>query len=105
METFERFKKNRAFERRYLSALKTCEDFDIVVEVGYAEEQGRPLTVKQLLLLKLGSPSTIRRRLAHLRQAGVIRQRRAPDDSRVALLELDGSVHRTFRHYVRLASN
>lgn len=104
MKTFERLKKIRAFERRNLQALKTCEDFDIVIEVGHAEELGKPLTVKQLLLLKLGSPSTIRRRLNHLKQAGVIRQKRSPDDSRVALLELDGSIHRTFHHYVRLSA-
>jgi hypothetical protein len=46
---FTGLKQIRKFERRQLPFLKSIVDFDVVIEIGYAEEQGQPLTLKQLV--------------------------------------------------------
>jgi len=53
MKIFTGLKKIREFERRQLSFLKSIVDFDIVIDIGYAEEQEQPLTLKRLLLLNI----------------------------------------------------
>ena len=40
MKLFTGLRKIREFERRQLPFLKSVVDFDIVIEIGYAEEQG-----------------------------------------------------------------
>jgi hypothetical protein len=45
MKLFTGLKKIREFERRQLPFLKSVFDFDIVIEIGYAEEQGQLLTL------------------------------------------------------------
>ena len=67
--------KIRDFERRQLPFLKTVVDFDIVIEIGYAEEQGQSLTLKQLFLLNLSSRTTVRRKLATCRSGSTVRCR------------------------------
>jgi len=66
MKLFAGLKRIREFERRQLPFLKSVIDFDIIIEIGYAEEQGQPLTLKQLFLLEFGSRTTVRRKLAKL---------------------------------------
>ncbi len=53
MKLFTGLKKIREFEKQQLPFLKSVVDFDIVIEIGYAEEQGQPLTLKQLFLLNI----------------------------------------------------
>ncbi len=53
MKLFTGLKKIREYERQQLPFLKSVVDFDIVIEIGYAEEQGQPLTLKQLFLLNV----------------------------------------------------
>ena|SRR6266481_6147017 len=77
MKLFAALRKIREFERLELPFLKSLIDFDIVIEIGYAEEQKQPLTPKQLFLLKLGSLTTVRRRLAKLIAQGIITRRSA----------------------------
>jgi hypothetical protein len=48
MKLFAGLKKFSDYERLPLPFVKSLFDFDIVVEIGLAEEQGRPLTLKQL---------------------------------------------------------
>ena len=52
MKLFTGLKKIREFERLRLPFVKSIFDFDIVIEIGYAEEQGEPLTLKQLFLFE-----------------------------------------------------
>ena len=66
MKLFTGLRKIREFERLQLPFLKSVIDFDIVIEIGYAEEEGHPLTLKQLFLLKVSSRTTVRRKLAKL---------------------------------------
>lgn len=66
-------------------------DMDILIEIGYAEEQEHPLTLKQVLLLNLSSRTTVRRRLARLLEQGVVRRRKNANDQRSSLLTVSAS--------------
>ncbi len=74
-------------------------DLDILIEIGYAEEQERPLTLKQVLLLNLSSRTTVRRRLASLLEQGVIRRRKNAKDQRSSLLTISSSSAKLFGKY------
>ena len=91
MKLFTGLKKIREFERRQLPFLKSVFDFDIVIEIGYAEEQGQPLTLKQLFLLNLSSRTTVRRKLAKLIERGIIIRRKHANDHRASLLMISPS--------------
>jgi len=86
MKLFTGLKKIRAFERQQLPFLNSVMDFDIVIEIGYAEEQGQSLTLKQLFLLNFGSHTTVRRKLAKLIEQGIIIRRKHANDHRASLL-------------------
>ena len=88
MKLFTGLKKIREFERLQLPFLKSVVDFDIVIEIGYAEEQGQPLTLKQLFLLKISSRTTVRRKLARLIEQGIVTRRKHANDNRASLLTI-----------------
>jgi DNA-binding MarR family transcriptional regulator len=88
MKLFAALRKIRQFERLKLPFIKALIDFDIIIEIGYAAEQGQPLTPKQLFLLKLGSLTTVRRRLAKLVEAGIVVRRPNAEDRRSAFLAI-----------------
>jgi hypothetical protein len=85
----------REFERRHLPFLRTLEDCDLVCEIGYRQARGRPLTLKELMLLGLGSVPTMQRRLRRLRQLKVIVQYRCATDRRAVELVLSPKVVKT----------
>lgn len=91
MQLFTGLKKIREFERLQLPFLKSVADFDIVIEIGYAEEQGQPLTLKQLFLLNLSSRTTVRRKLARLIEQGIVIRRKHANDNRANLLVISSS--------------
>ena len=91
MKLFTGLRKIREFERLQLPFFKSIADFDIVIEIGYAEEQGQPLTLKQLFLLNISSRSTLRRKLARLIEEGVIIRRKHALDQRASLLIISHS--------------
>jgi len=99
MSLFAGLKKIREFERAQLPFLKSLLDFDIVVEIGYAEEQEQPLTLKRLFLLNIGSRTTVRRRLTKLIEQGVITRRRHAADGRAAVLTVSATSLKTFGKY------
>ena len=72
MKLFAGLKKIREFEKLQLSFLNSVFDFDIVIEIGYHEEMGHPLTMKQLFLLEICPRSTVRRKLGKLIDQGVV---------------------------------
>ena len=86
MKLFTGLKQIREFERRQLPFLKSVIDFDIVIEIGYAEEQEQALTLKQLFLLELSSRTTVRRKLARLIEQGMVIRRKHANDQRATLL-------------------
>jgi DNA-binding MarR family transcriptional regulator len=91
MKLFAALRKIREFERLQLPFLKTVIDFDIVIEIGYAEEEGKPLTLKQLFLLNISSRTTVRRRLARLIEQGIVVRRKKPKDNRTTILTISPS--------------
>lgn len=99
MKLFEALRKMREFEKQQLPFLGSMVDFDIVVEIGYAEEQQQPLTLKQLLLLNLSSRTTARRRLAKLIEAGIVRRQKNANDQRSSLLTLSSSSLKLLEKY------
>ena len=86
MKLFTGLKKIREFERQQLPFLKSIVDFDIVIEIGYAQEQGQPLTLKHLFLLNIRSRTTVRRKLAKLIEQGMVMRRKHANDHRASLL-------------------
>jgi DNA-binding MarR family transcriptional regulator len=86
MKLFTGLKKIREFERQQLPFLKSIVEFDIVIEIGYAEEQGQPLTLKQLFLLQIRARTTVRRKLARLIDQGIVVRRKHAKDLRASLL-------------------
>jgi DNA-binding MarR family transcriptional regulator len=100
MKLFTGLKKIREFERLQLPFLKSVIDFDILVEVGYATEQGQPLTLKQLFLLNVSSRTTVRRKLAKLIDQGIISRRKHANDQRASLLIISASTVKLLAKYV-----
>ena len=99
MKLFAALRHIREFERAQFPFLKSIIDFDLVIEIGYAEEMGQPLTQKQVLLLNLSSRTTVRRRLAALIAKGVVRRRKNAHDLRSSLLHVAPSSHKLFGKY------
>jgi len=97
-----RLRAMRAFERRHLHCLKSIEDLDLVCEIGHHQGNHRPLTLKQVYLLGIGSVPTIQRRLRHLRHAGCVQQRRGEGDRRTMELTLSPRLVRVFGRYAAL---
>ena len=99
MKLFTGLKKIREFERQQLPFLRSVVDFDIIIEIGYAEEQGQPLTLKQLFLLDIRARSTVRRKLARLIEQGVVIRRKLVNDHRSSLLVISASSIKLLSQY------
>ena len=91
MQLFAGLRRMREFERLQLSFMKSLIDFDIIIEIGYGNEQNQPLTPKQLFLLNLSSVTTVRRRLVMLTKQGIIKRRTNPNDRRSTTLSISSS--------------
>lgn len=85
---FSALRELRAFERQALPHLRTLQEHDLLCEIGYRQAIGKPLCVKEALLLSPGSPAKLQRRLRRLQQSHVIEVGRAAADRRMAELKL-----------------
>jgi DNA-binding MarR family transcriptional regulator len=99
MKLFTGLKKIREFEKQQLPFLKSIADFDIVIEIGYAEEQEQTLTLKQLFLLNIRSRTTVRRKLRRLIDQGIVIRRKHASDHRSSLLTISVSTVRLLTKY------
>lgn len=99
MKLFSGLKKIRELQRTQLPFLQSLLDLDIIIEIGYAEESDRPLTLKQLFLLNIGSRTTVRRRLERLIEQGIIARQRNTLDQRSAFLTISSSSQKVFTKY------
>jgi hypothetical protein len=91
MKLFATLRKIREFERLQLPFIASLIDYDLIIEVGYAQEEKKPLTPKQLFLLNVSSMSTVRRRLAKLTERGIVIRRTNANDHRSDILTLSPS--------------
>jgi DNA-binding MarR family transcriptional regulator len=72
----------REFERNELHFIGSLEDLDLVWAIGYGQQTGSPLGLKELLDGKYGAPKTVQRRLDRLRRLRIIDVRRCERDAR-----------------------
>ena len=86
MKLFAGLRKLRDFEKTQLPFLKSVSDLDIIIEIGYGEERGHPITLKQLFLVNICSRNTVRRKLVTLIDQGIVIRRKAAHDQRASLL-------------------
>lgn len=96
MKIFEKLNSIRAYQRAHLQFLESLEDYDIVCEIGAAQESGKFMTAKQLLLCGLGAPATLRRRLERMVKMGIVTKRRNLHDGRMAELRLAPDILRSY---------
>jgi hypothetical protein len=99
MKLFAGLRKIREYQRGQLPFLKSLVEFDIVVEIGYAEERGDPITFKQLSLLNICSRTTMRRKLAHLIEQEVVLRNKNANDRRAGILVVAPGTLRLLTRY------
>lgn len=94
MTPFKKFKKIKSVLSE-IPGIRTYKDFDILIEIGYHQEEGCPLTLKQLMLLEIASRATVRRYLKHLIRDGMVEKFESSNDQRSVILLLSSSTART----------
>jgi DNA-binding MarR family transcriptional regulator len=105
MTPFKKLKTIRMFEMQHMPHLRTHEDFDIVVEIGFHQENGTPLPLKGLALLNISSPATIQRRVYTLVQNGIITRVRCSTDRRSVELGVSVQTRKLIERYVQMLSD
>jgi|SRR5579859_2631861 len=99
MKLFAGLRKIREYQRGEVSFLRSLVEFDIVIEIGYAEECGEPITLKQLLLLNICSRNTLRRKLAQLIEQQVVHKHKNSHDRRATVLGISPGCLRQLTRY------
>jgi hypothetical protein len=99
MKLFTGLRKLREFQRVQLPFFRSILDYDIVIEIGYAEELGRPITLKRLFLLNISSASTVRRKLNNLVNEGIVIRRKTTNDQRTTALTVGPATIRALGKY------
>lgn len=100
MKVFASLRKIREFEKLQLPFITSLIDFDLIIEIGFAQEEEKPLTPKQLFLLKISSVTTVRRRLAKLTEKGIVRRRTNAKDRRSEILTIAPSSLKVLGKYL-----
>ena len=102
MATFKQLRKVKSVLSE-IPGIKTYKDFDILIEIGYHQEKGCPLTLKQLMLLKIASRATVRRYLTCLVRDGMVEKFVSANDQRSVMLRLSASTVKTLSaHFSRI---
>jgi DNA-binding MarR family transcriptional regulator len=99
---FAALRSTRGFRRRHMAFLQTQEDHDLVLEIGFHQELGQPITVRELQLRGLTSVPTLQRRLRRLRQSGAVLVKRSAQDGRAVELTLSPKVANAYERYADL---
>jgi DNA-binding MarR family transcriptional regulator len=100
MSTFRKLKAVRDLLNR-LPGIKTYKDFDLTIEIGYFQEKGTPLSLKQLLLLEVASKATVRRHLDRLISDGMVVKHTSPDDHRSVHFTLSAATIKSLHNYLK----
>ncbi|HEX7073212.1 MAG TPA: hypothetical protein VF226_04160 [Hyphomicrobiaceae bacterium] len=99
MGLFARLKSAQAYWKQHLHFLHGSEDLELLVEIGFHQERGQPLSMKQLYLANGASVATVQRRLQRLRAAGAIDCGRTERDARLAELRVNPRVVKLLRRF------
>lgn len=94
MSSFKRLREIKSILDEF-PGIKTYMELGILIEIGYHQEIGRPLTVKQLLLLGIASQATVRRHLLHMIRVGMVTKSEAPHDQRSVVLKVSERARET----------
>ena len=70
----------------------TCDDLYSLIDLAAAYQQGKSLSVKQLMLLQGGTATTLRRRVARLIELGFVERIPNQNDGRSDLISLSPMV-------------
>jgi len=89
----------RDLERKHLPFVRSMVEFDLIIEIGYHEERGRPLTLKHLLTLGVCTRTTLRRKLTSLVDQGVVVRTRPENDGRAVLLGISKTAVQRLERY------
>lgn len=98
---FANLSRISAFVRHHLRFVKSSEDWNILIAIGNAQEQGEPIGFKQLVLMEVASPSTLTRRLKNLSGENIIRRVVQASDGRMVTYTLTKAGLEAFRRYER----
>ena len=72
----------REFERNELHFIGSLEDLDLVWSIGYRQQTGKPMSLKELLEGNYGARKTVQRRLNRLRRLMIVQTSRSDEDAR-----------------------
>jgi DNA-binding MarR family transcriptional regulator len=86
MTLFAGLRKMRDLERKHLPFARSMIEFDLIIEVGFHQERGTPLTLKHLVALRICAPTTLNRKLNKLVEQGVLVRKRHDTDGRSVVL-------------------
>jgi DNA-binding MarR family transcriptional regulator len=95
MQTFQKLKRIRSLFST-IPGIATCKDFDIAVEIGYYQQLGTPLSMKQLILLNIAPPATMRRHLNRLVKEGTVIKHTSSNDLRIVHFSLSQTAMQSF---------
>jgi DNA-binding MarR family transcriptional regulator len=102
MKLFAGLREIREYQKGRLPFVRSLVEFDIVIEIGYAEECGAPLTLKQLELLHICSRTTMRRKLVQLIEQQVVHRHKNSHDRRANILVVSPASLRILTRYGRM---
>ena len=87
---------------RAIQGLGTRDDFKIILEVAACEQEGTPITLKQMLLNLDIPESTLKRRLSRLVRARLIVKRMTANDRRVYCYEITDRARQILTEVTRI---
>jgi DNA-binding MarR family transcriptional regulator len=99
MTLFAALRRMRELERKHLPFVRSLAEFDLIIEIGFHEERGKPLTLKQLLTLGVCARTTLRRKLNSLVEQGVVMRTRRESDARAVVLGISKSAFQRLDRY------
>jgi len=97
MNIFELMTEIAKCKKARLPLIRTLMDFELVEVIGLHQLRGRPISVKQLALERIGAKSTIARRMAALRRMGYVMTSEHPLDARMQLATLSPGVLKIYK--------
>lgn len=102
--TYLILRKINAFQKKHFSVLQSMVDWSMVIEIGYFQECGKPLTLKQLFLQNIASATTVQRRLKRLVSLGIVTKSFRPTDARMVELRVTVPADKLFKKYAEWIS-
>ena len=102
MTLFAGLRKIREYQKGRLLFVRSMVEFDIIIEIGYAEECGEPITLKQLQLLNICSRTTMQRKLTQLIEQQVVQRYKNSHDRRANMLGVSPKSLRLLKRYGRM---